>query len=375
MAFAVRAALLCSTLVLLRHACSCGEEPARSVVSCGTGRHLAPRLTRVTRLGLRGGSEESTGAGPTRATGASEDSQPCSCCESDCPHAPAARETPEAAHLRVKRETVERHIERIERGEPLGLEHLPRDIVQDLSKALADGRMAHVTTAATPWWMLHPFGNATSQDSPEKAARSAAAGASVEETRAELTHNGGHSACRGWRPTETAESGVRDRWGLLWAQDAEQVVISFPVPSPTAAARVHVELLEGGRRLQVRVDTCLLFDDDLWRAVRCPGEEEGFDSWWLVHLDGLRLLKVALDKRRPPRQRHHARDDGSAAAGGECEASRALWAQLLLCGDDGAQDDERVCRACLEDEEERYLPIDKIRVMHQRPPNCPRVVE
>lgn len=365
MAF-LRALLLCSTLVLL-HNYSCGEESARAVVSGGHGWHHAPRLKQET-VRLQGGSADE--AGQTLPAAAGENSSPCSCGDSDCPHRTATLETQEAALLRERKETLEHYITRIEQGEPLGLEQLPREIVQDLSRAIVDGRMADVMTAMAPWWMLHPFGNVSSQDLPEKAVRSAAAGGSVEETRAELTHNGGQSTYYGWTPTTTAESGVSDRWGLLWAQDFEQLVISFPVPMGLAAAHVHVELLRAGRHLRVRVDTCLLLDDDLWRAVRCPGNEESFDNWCLVHIDGVRLLKITLDKRRPPRQR--LVDDSGIAADGEIEAFRALWEQLLSA-DAEVQDGELVCKAHFEESAERCLPIDKIRIMYQRPANCPRV--
>jgi len=168
---------------------------------------------------------------------------------------PATPETHESAQSRLRKETLKDHVRRIEGGEPLGLADLPHDIVQDMSKALTDGRMASLLAPVTPWWMLHPFGNVSSLEPPEKAARSAAAGASVDETRAELAHNGGHSVWHGWQPEEppaAAVTGASDRWGLLWAQDCEQLVVSFPLPSSMVAAYILVELREGGRRLIAR---------------------------------------------------------------------------------------------------------------------------
>ena len=171
---------------------------------------------------------------------------------------PATPETQEEARSRLQKETLKDHLRRIEGGEPLSLADLPRDIVQDMSKALADGRMASLLAPVTPWWMLHPFGNVSSFEPPERAVRSAAAGASVDETRAELAHNGGHSVQHGWQPEEpptVAAPGASDRWGLLWAQDCEQLVVSFPLPRAMAPTNIVVELREGGRRLMARAVT------------------------------------------------------------------------------------------------------------------------
>jgi hypothetical protein len=51
-------------------------------------------------------------------------------------------------------------------------------------------------------------------------------GAAVEETRAELTHNGGRSSLGGWRArgVGVGTRGAHQCWGFLWAQDAEQVL-------------------------------------------------------------------------------------------------------------------------------------------------------
>ena len=93
-----------------------------------------------------------------------------------------------------------------------------------LSSAVTDGRISGVLEWRTPWWQEHPFGNVS--EPPERRVRVAGDGAAVEETRAELTHNGGRSSVGGWRAggVSVGTRGAHQCWGFLWAQDAEQVL-------------------------------------------------------------------------------------------------------------------------------------------------------
>jgi len=302
-------------------------------------------------LRLRGGGDEGTLV------------QHCGCNEPECPHAAAAPETQQETRLRVQHETLQDHVRRLEGGERLGVADLPLDLAHDFCRAIKDGSIAQVITAVPPWWLLHPFGNVSSPIPPDKPVRIAAAGATVEETRAELTHNGGHSAQRGWRAEEPGLGMIAAWWGLLWAQDAEQVLVSFPLPSSIMAADVHVQLLEGGRRLRVCVNSTYLVDDYLLRAVRSSATEP-FDNYGLVFLDGVRLLKISLDKKRPPRRRD---EDSAAEEGGH--QNQNLWPQLMHTDDEN----ELACAAVIEQGREGFLALDQIRILYQRPPGAPRV--
>jgi hypothetical protein len=93
-----------------------------------------------------------------------------------------------------------------------------------LSSALTDGRISGLLEQRRPWWQEHPFGNVS--EPPERRVRVAGDGAAVEETRAELTHNGGRSSLGGWRArgVGVGTGGALQCWGFLWAQDAEQVL-------------------------------------------------------------------------------------------------------------------------------------------------------
>jgi phosphate transport system protein len=65
----------------------------------------------------------------------------------------------EKTRLRVRQETLEDHVRRIEGGERLGLADLPRDIALDFSQALSAGRLTESLRAwRAPWWLHHPFG-------------------------------------------------------------------------------------------------------------------------------------------------------------------------------------------------------------------------
>jgi hypothetical protein len=179
------------------------------------------------------------------------------CGTTDHTQVPASSDTEEdeeeKTRLRVRQETLEDHVRRIEGGERLGLADLPRDIALDFSQALSAGRLTESLRAwHAPWWLHHPFGNISSATPPDKAVRVPAQGASLEETRAELLHNGAFTTRRGWHATETpggAEGG--ERWGMMWAQDMSEVVVSFAVPSLVRASDVQVDIREGGRRLTV----------------------------------------------------------------------------------------------------------------------------
>jgi len=108
-------------------------------------------------------------------------------------------------------------------------------------------------------------------------------------------------------------------------------------------------------------------DDILHRSVRTPPEHDLPDYWSLVYLDGVRLLKVCLEKKRGPlRAPTGGLPDGQAESDG---GGGALWDRLLL-----AEEEDVACLAEIEQESgERHLSLQHIRLKYQRPPGTPRV--
>ena len=212
------------------------RDPSSESANSGADTWVAPRgrgaIYRrygpcATVLRLRGAAGESKGpdgnSGLQTRCGTCTVPGRCDCGDPTCPHAPDVSESHDEAQRRVQQETLKDYVRRIEQGERLSAADLPPDIVQDLSLACTDGRLGALLTETTPWWLFHPFGNVSSVTPPERPIRTAAEGDVVEETRAELTHNGGRSTSRGWRATGAHNAANGDSWGLLWAQDAEQV--------------------------------------------------------------------------------------------------------------------------------------------------------
>ncbi len=203
--------LLVLSLSGARHGRPCPVAPP---VGCSPSHPVALRLR---------GAGESDGDESGSVLQRPESSEHCNCGDPECPHAPEPPETAEEAQARERRAELEEYVRRVERGERLGAQDLSPGAARELSLVLSDGRVEEMLAGITPWWLLHPFGNASSPTPPERPARVAADGVAVQETRAELTHNGGRSTRGGWRGRGVGASGVLEFWGLLWAQDAEQV--------------------------------------------------------------------------------------------------------------------------------------------------------
>jgi len=193
-------------------------------------------------LRLRGAGDTSDGGESGSGLQRPESSEYCNCGDAECPHAPELPETAEEAQARGRRAELEEYVRRIERGERLATQDLSPGVTRELSLLLSDGRVAELLAGIPPWWLSHPFGNASSPTPPERPVRVAADGAAVQETRAELTHNGGRSTRGGWRGRSVGASGVLESWGLLWAQDAEQVRLGLMRHISTVNTRVHARV-------------------------------------------------------------------------------------------------------------------------------------
>ena len=378
---------------------SCAPSARRVARCCSV--LLAPRQALRPRGGASSADTTEEAADPAALAGRAVPAEEMCCCDNDdCPHAHLRAAAAEDAQRRRGQETLAEHVKRLERGEPLGPDDLPADLAHDLTLAFTDGRLDPLFEPTTPWWLQQPFGNTSAHASPApRAARSAGAGVIVEETRAELTHNGGHTLQRGWLPAPPEQgraearaaattsgdvAGARaERWGMMWAQDPGSVVVSFPLPPSVTPKAVRVQLCEAGRRLRVCVGVgaraasrardaaqqhgqeVVLCDAYLFRAVRSAAEDgEGYDNWGLVHLDGVKLLKVSLDKKRQPLTQAPA---NSAAA-----AEAMLWPCLLHTGGRIGED---ACAAAIARGGAGLRSLDHVRILSQRAPGTPRVPE
>ncbi len=80
--------------------------------------------------------------------------------------------------------------------------------------------------------------------------------------------------------------------------------------------------------------------------VPAPGDEQGADAWTLVYLDGVRVLKIVLQKKRVPQR------DGRGSG---------LWPQLL----DASLNGERACRAAIPTGYPTWLSLQHVRLAAQ----------
>ena len=375
---------------------SCAPSARRVARCCSV--LLAPRQALRPRGGASSADTTEEAADPAALAGRAVPAEEMCCCDNDdCPHAHLRAAAAEDAQRRRGQETLAEHVKRLERGEPLGPDDLPADLAHDLTLAFTDGRLDPLFEPTTPWWLQQPFGNTSAHAPPApRAARSAGAGVIVEETRAELTHNGGHTLQRGWLPAPPEQgraearaaattsgdvAGSRaQRWGMMWAQDPACVVVSFPLPAAVTPKAVRVQLCEAGRRLRVCVGASVasrargaakhgqvvLCDDYLFRAVRSVAEDgEGYDNWGLVHLDGVKLLKISLDKKRRPLTQAPATSTAAAEA--------MLWPCLVHTTAGRLGQDAYA--AAMARGGAGLRSLDQVRILSQRAPGTPRVPE
>eukprot|EP00960_Hanusia_phi_P004221 123908-Hanusia_phi.AAC.1 len=164
------------------------------------------------------------------------------------------------------------HLERIVKGESLGISDLPEDMREDMLHEMQQGVLKELCEPVTPWWMIAPFGNISRADGEK---RDLSLSKRVEETIASLSFNG--QTCGRYS----------------WAQDRKKVCFYMFLDEEVQSKQVQVKI--GLHTLQISIAKVPVVSIRLSHPVRCSEDVVG-DCWEFSSHMGRKILKVTMYK-------------------------------------------------------------------------------